>query len=224
MFATLPMPLSLIYVQGLERPTNAQDLRDALWCDDDGHPLGWEALGQESLADALPARFETMSIWLAESDALVVAEDSSRALTAWNGTGVDPFEALDEAFPAERLTIAHFDPAAGAFGLVIADDGLLQRRLYLTETDQTAWVSAGRIDAHERDLWDAIDIDSQGTADDLVTALSGWQGSLGEALQFVLTSMLANRLSRHTGIDLFDEAAAIWGESVVSFCLDHDAA
>ncbi len=224
MFATLPLPLSLIYFQGLERPTSAHDLRGSLWRDDEGQPQAWEPLGPECLADALPARFETMSIWTSENDALVVADDCSRALAAWDGTNVDPFEVLDEAFPAERLTIAHIDPAADAYGLVLADDGVLLRRIFLSEADQAAWISSGRMDAHERHLWEACDLELTASADDLPDALASLQGSVGQTLQFVLTSMLANRLAQTNDIDLFTTPSAIWDESVVSFCLDNGAA
>lgn len=227
MFNALPLPLSLIYLQGLEAATSAEALRDALCCDEVGQALPFDPLGQECLADTLPARFETLSVWIKDHTALIVAEDVSQKLTAWQGTGDDPFEALDEAFPADRLTVFHLDPAAQTFGLLLADDGVLLRRLYVelgeeSDAGSSACVSTGRIDPHERSLWEASELEPPQTAEALLPALGDLQDQASDALQFVLTSMLADRLRRESGIDLFDASAPIWDESVVSFCLDND--
>lgn len=211
----------MVALQGLETPLDAGQVRAAVW----GQDTPFEALGTESLADALPARFETLSYLEKDEEALIVNEALSLNLVSWQGRDggeTDPFEALDDCLPAQHLTVAHFDPAQGRFGLLFADDGILKRRLFINSSDSAAWVSTGTLGEHEQKLWEASDLDGLAKAEDLPTRLADLQEDILDHLQIVLTSLLANRLRFGFCLDLLNPSGAIWAESVASFCLDED--
>lgn len=232
MFANLPLPFSLVALQGLEAPLTSEQVRDAAW----GADQPFESLAPESLADALPARFDTLSFMQKDDEALIVCEAMSQTLTAWRGENTsentggntggntgeadDPFEALDEALPAQHLTVVHFDPAQNELGLLFADDGVLKRRIFINTLQPERGVSTGIIDTHEQRLWEASDLDGLERAEDLPRLLVDIQEDGPDHLQIVLTSLLVNRLRFGFCLDLLNPSGAIWAESVASFCLD----
>ncbi len=241
MFANLPLPFSMIALQGLDGALTAYQVRRAAW----GADSPYEALAHETLADALPARFDTLSYMQKGDEALIVCEALSLGLVSWrekgtkdaegtngaraalgndlgNNLGDDPFEALDELLPAQHLRVAHFDPVQGDIGLLFAEDGVLKRRLYVNTDEPAHSISTGILDAHEQHLWEASDLDGLESAEALREHLSALQADGQDHLQIVLTSLLANRLRFSFCLDLLNPSGAIWAESVASFCLDED--